>query len=212
MESSDDNGATWVPMAAVVGGPATLKELTGSGTERLDLVAEYGPECVVGGLTSFTGGEYWERNDSVLDSATYVLSGDASAVVSNGMDYSAPCGSAIDVATLPGSTLVLCPGEAIMSVGETGTWAHALKGEVLAISADYVRMEFVAVVHAGTECGQLGVISIGDSGVAQTIACLDSMAIGQSVTISSNGSEMLVWGESGLFRSEDSGLTWAQVN
>lgn len=133
LERSTDAGATWsdvTPRYLGIGQVLSLSPYTG---DQAQMVALMGADCTLQGMRTFTDGQFWEPNDEILASSTYVDPANPIAVVTPAGTLDAPCATPTGVRAGGDTTAVICGSAASQSTDAT-TWSPLDQPGVLALT------------------------------------------------------------------------------
>jgi len=133
LERSTDAGATWsdvTPRYLGIGQVLSLSPYTG---DQAQMVALMGADCTLQGMRTFTDGQFWEPNDEILASSTYVDPANPVAVVTPAGTLDAPCATPTGVRAGGDTTAVICGSDASQSTDATA-WSPLDQPGVLALT------------------------------------------------------------------------------
>lgn len=133
LERSTDGGATWQDVTPRYRGIQQILALNPYAADQAMVVALMGEGCELQGLRTFTYGEFWEPNDEILASATYVDPANPAVVVTPDGTRDAPCATPTGVRADAGTTAVICGSDASQST-DAATWSPLDQAGVLALT------------------------------------------------------------------------------
>lgn len=133
LERSTDGGATWSDVTPRYRGIQQILALEPYAADQAMIVALMGDGCELQGLRTFTYGEFWEPNDEILASSTYVDPANPVAVVAPAGTLDAPCATPTGVRANGGTTAVICGSDASQTT-DAATWSSLDQAGVLALT------------------------------------------------------------------------------
>lgn len=133
LERSSDAGATWSDVTPRYLGIGQILSLSPYTTDQAQMVALMGADCTLQGMRTFTDGEFWEPNDEILASSTYLDPANPAVVVTPAGALDAPCVTPAGARAGGGTTAVICGSEASQTT-DAASWAPLDQTGVLALT------------------------------------------------------------------------------
>ena len=189
LQTSSDAGTTWADRDLLRYDVRQVLALAVSNATYGEAAVRIGDSCELAGLRTFTSGQFWEREDEVLDGLSF-LDTSTNQVFVQGTEQAPPCPDAIQVLSRPDEVRLLCAD------GTTESWrdsSWALVGRQLGALSMVDAVDSTSYLLANeTEC----LLGLGQHPVGQPSIidrCVETAPVPGSSLAVSDGGRTWVW-------------------
>ncbi|WP_157981611.1 hypothetical protein [Protaetiibacter intestinalis] len=145
LQTSSDAGATWKDRDLARYDVRQVLALWIRDVNYGEAVVRLGDGCTLAGMRSFTAGQFWEQQDSIIGGHSFLDPDAPGAVHIDGADVPAPCGDAIQAVSGADTVVALC-GSGAAFAWSSGSWMpYPPQTSAIAIVGEAPSPEFVLV-------------------------------------------------------------------
>lgn len=179
LERSTDAGQTWSDVTPRYLGIGQILSLSPYAGDQASMVALMGADCTLEGMRTFTDGRFWEPNDEILASSSYLDPANPAVVVTPAGTLDAPCATPTGVRAAGGTTAVICGSSGLQST-DAATWVPLDQAGVLALAVSGDGQITTARADAASCDGML----VAEPGAA---TCIPSVPTDAAVAVTLDG-------------------------
>jgi hypothetical protein len=192
-------------------GPQVVVAINVVDADQADAVVRRAGDCGTSVVASFTGGEFWSEFPERLTEQVYADPISSTTIRLRAQTIMAPCSGVVDVWSVPSGVVALCPNQVVRYSSDTAGWVTVTTGDVLAAAADVSTGNGLVAVAGSDGCEGVLIEAFEDSSALEARACLSDTLVGDRATLAVAGQNAWIWSGASILKSDDGGVTWAQV-